>query len=443
MRFRVRAGKSSRASEGPGERPGQRAGEPLSGDLPSAVGAVVERSRFALRDLFAEAVAGVLQRPGRSALTALGTVLGVGTFVAILGLTATASSQIDSRFNSLTATEVTIEDTGGDQPVKPALSFPGDADRRVERLHGVEAAGVYWTVDAPAARRVRAAPVGDGARGDEVPVLAASSGVLRAARATLEQGRIFDSWHDKEQQQVAVIGAGTAARLGITTLDTRPAVFIGEIPFSVIGIVGDVDRKADLLLSVVVPRSTATALWGPPTQSRAGMLISTRVGAAVQIADEAPIALRPDQPGHFKAVPPPDPRSLRTSVTSDLDQLFLVLAAICLVIGAVGIANTTLVAVLERTGEIGLRRSLGARGRHILGQFLAESGALGVLGGLVGTSLGVLTVLTVALVRNWTAVIHPGTVAAAPLIGLATGVLAGLYPAWRASRIEPAEALRR
>lgn len=328
MRFRVRAGKSGRASEGPGERPGQRAGEPLSGDLPSAVGAVVERSRFALRDLFAEAVAGVLQRPGRSALTALGTVLGVGTFVAILGLTATASSQIDSRFNSLTATEVTIEDTGGDQPVKPALSFPGDADRRVERLHGVEAAGVYWTVDAPAARRVRAAPVGDGARGDEVPVLAASSGVLRAARATLEQGRIFDSWHDKEQQQVAVIGAGTAARLGITTLDTRPAVFIGEIPFSVIGIVGDVDRKADLLLSVVVPRSTATALWGPPTQSRAGMLISTRVGAAVQIAEEAPIALRPDQPGHFKAVPPPDPRSLRTSVTSDLDQLFLVLAAI-------------------------------------------------------------------------------------------------------------------
>ena len=79
----------------------------------------------------------------------------------------------------------------------------------------------------------------------------------------------------------------------------------------------------------------------------------------------------------------------------------------------------------------------------ILGQFLAESGALGMLGGLVGTSLGVLTVLTVTVVRNWTAVIHPGTVAAAPLIGLVTGVLAGLYPAWRASRVEPAEALRR
>lgn len=121
----------------------------------------------------------------------------------------------------------------------------------------------------------------------------------------------------------------------------------------------------------------------------------------------------------------------------------MLLAGICLVIGAVGIANTTLVAVLERTGEIGLRRALGARGRHITLQFLAESGALGALGGLVGTSIGTVTVVAMAVVRDWTPVIHPATVVAAPAIGLVTGVLAGLYPAWRASRIQPAEALRR
>lgn len=395
-------------------------------------GRVVERSRLSLRDLLSEAVAGVLQRPGRSALTALGTVLGVGTFVAILGLTATASAQIDSRFNFLTATEVTVEDTGGDASVKPALSFPDDADRRIERLGGVEAAGVYWTVDAPAARRVRAAPVGEGARGDEIPVLAASSGVLRAARATVGQGRLFDAWHDRERQRVAVIGTGTAARLGITTLDTRPAVFIGEVPFTVVGIVADVERMADLLLSVVVPRRAAAELWGPPVQNRAGMLISTRVGAA----EEAPLALRPAVPGHFRAVPPPDPKSLRTSVTSDLDQLFLVLGAICLFIGAVGIANTTLVAALERTGEIGLRRSLGARGRHILGQFLAESGALGMMGGLVGTSLGVLTLLTVPSYGTG----RPSSTRAPWPRPLSS---ASSPASWRASRVEPAEALRR
>lgn len=112
-------------------------------------------------------------------------------------------------------------------------------------------------------------------------------------------------------------------------------------------------------------------------------------------------------------------------------------------IGAVGIADTTLVAVLERGGEIGLRRAPGARGRHITAPFPAESGALGVIGGLVGTALGVCTVIGVALVRDWTPVVHPATVAGAPATGLAMGLVAGLHPAWRAAGIEPAEALRR
>jgi putative ABC transport system permease protein len=123
--------------------------------------------------------------------------------------------------------------------------------------------------------------------------------------------------------------------------------------------------------------------------------------------------------------------------------LFLLLAAICLLIGAVGIANTTLVAVMERTGEIGLRRSLGARPRHIAAQFLAESTALGTLGGLIGTSLGVTAVVTIAVLQHWTAVLQPFTVLPAPLIGTAVGLLAGLYPAMRAALLEPLEALRR
>jgi putative ABC transport system permease protein len=403
-----------------------------------------ERSRFSPRDLVAESVAGILQRPARSALTALGTVLGVGTFVAVLGLTATTSSQIDSRFNELTATEVTVEDTGGEQPEFLANAFPADADRRIEALGGVREAGVYWPVRLSPGTTVGAAPPTAGATGEEAQVVAASPGVLAAAEPSLAQGRTFDAYHDRHGENVAVIGSGLAARLGISTLETAPAVFVGDRAFTVIGIVDDVQRKADLLLSVVVPRTTAEEIWGgPQSGERAKMLISTDLGAARQIASEAALALDPAHPEHFKVVPPPDPKTLRGSVTSDLNQLFMLLAGICLVIGAVGIANTTLVAVLERTGEIGLRRALGARGRHITVQFLAESGALGALGGLVGTSLGTVTVVVMAVHREWTPVIHPATVVSAPLVGLATGVLAGLYPAWRASRIQPAEALRR
>lgn len=398
-------------------------------------------SVFTPRDLLAEATAGMLQRPARSALTALGTVLGVGTFVAILGLTATTSSQIDTRFNALTATEVTIEETVEDPDQLTGPAFPEDADTRMLRVNGVKAAGVYWTVKDDRARTVRSAPVGN-ADGERIDVVAASPGVLKAAVPTLSEGRLYDE-RMAGAGRVAVIGAGTANRLGITTLETHPALFVGEESFTVVGIVDDVERKADLLLSVVVPRSTAEQLWGVPAATESSMLISTDLGAAQQVATEAATALRPDHPEYFKATPPPDPKTLRSTVGSDLSQLFLLLAGICLIIGAVGIANTTLVAVLERTGEIGLRRALGARARHITTQFLAESGALGALGGLVGTSLGTVTVVAVALARDWTPVVHPATVAAAPLIGLVTGVLAGLYPAWRASRIQPVEALRR
>ncbi|WP_371633354.1 ABC transporter permease [Streptomyces sp. NBC_01259] len=403
----------------------------------------VESSVFTFGDLLGESLAGMLQRPARSALTALGTVLGVGTFVAILGLTATASSQIDARFDSLSATEVSVEDKASEQNEFAAPAFPPDADVRVERLNGVRSAGVYWPVRPATDVTVRSAPVGGTAGGGRTQVVAASPGVLEAAEPTLAQGRIYDDLMSDDGAFVAVIGSGVAARLGITTLETRPAVFVGDQPFTVTGIIENTERKADLLLSVVVPRTTAEKVWGPPEGGSATMLVSTELGAAQQVARLAPTALRPDHPEYLKALPPPDPRMLRSGVSGDLSQLFLLLAGICLVIGAVGIANTTLVSVLERTGEIGLRRALGARARHITLQFLAESGVLGALGGLVGTSLGVVTVVGVAVARDWTPVVHPATAAAAPAIGLVTGVLAGLYPAWRASRTQPAEALRR
>ena len=130
-------------------------------------------------------------------------------------------------------------------------------------------------------------------------------------------------------------------------------------------------------------------------------------------------------------------------MTASLNCVFLALAGIALFIGAVGIGNTTLVAVLERSGEIGLRRALGARPRHITMQFLAESTALGLFGGLVGASAGVIAIIIVTIYQRWTALLDPRIVVAAPLAGAIIGLLAGLYPALRASSIEPADALRR
>ncbi|WP_153532742.1 ABC transporter permease [Actinomadura macrotermitis] len=388
-------------------------------------------------------------RPGRVVLTTLGTLLGVAAFVTVLGLTATASGQISSRFTALAATEVTVEDSP-DKHDANDVGFPADAERRLTALNGVQAAGIFWQPSITGnedAALVSARPPSLGSEeGEPLTIMAASPGFLKAARAQVKSGRLYDNFHEESKQQVALLGKAAATRLGIDRVDVQPAIFIGDKPFTVIGIINDVQRQPDILLSVIVPNTTAMRAWGNPGSgngSNVKALIETRLGAAQLVARQAAPALRPDQPERFKVIAPPDPKQLKQQVNTDLESLFLALAVICLIIGAVGIANTTLIAVLERTAEIGLRRSLGARRLHIAFQFLCESATLGLLGGLVGTSIGVMTVVGVAIAREWTAILEPATVLPAPLIGAVTGLLAGFYPAWRASRIEPVEALRR
>jgi putative ABC transport system permease protein len=405
--------------------------------------APAEPSRLRPRDLGSEALAGLLQRPGRSVLTMLGTVLGIGAFVAIVGLTETATGQIGKEFNVLDATQVTVTDTAAYRTSKPTLDFPPDADALVDRIHGVISAGVWWNVPLNQAA-VSALPATSGGNQIGLPVIAATPGALRASGAKLEAGVLFNEFHQARAQNVAVLSQTAAAQLGISTLENQPAVFIEGQPFTVIGIISSDPRLPGMNLGVIVPESTAVRVFGLPHGGVAAqMLIHTKLGAAQVVAAQAPIALRPDNPRLLSAAAPVSPAQLRHSVTTSLNTVFLALAGIALIVGAVGIANTTLVAVLERAAEIGLRRALGARPRHIGAQFLAESTAMGLFGGLIGASLGVLTTIVVTVYHSWTALLDPRVVLAAPFVGGIIGLLAGLYPALRASTLEPADVLRR
>jgi putative ABC transport system permease protein len=389
------------------------------------------------RDLATEALAAVLQRPLRSALTALGTVLGVGAFVATIGLTTTTEAQVGERFDVLKATEVTVQDTIQD-PSAP-FPFPADAERRLRRLNGVRGAGLLWSVD------VGDAKVGSSWEGGDdlaLDVTAASPGALDVLDARAGPGRTFDEFANGRRERVVLLGKAAARELGIADLSAQPAVLVGGLPFTVIGIVDDLARRLELLRSVVVPAQTALAVWRKSFAEAPAMVIETDPGAAQLIGRQAPLALRPERPEALLSLVPPEPRELRRGVESDLGGLLVALAAVSLLIGAVGIANTTLVSVLERTGEIGLRRALGATAPGIAGQFLAESAIVGALGGVLGACVGVVAVSVISTAREWSVVVDPLAVLAAPAIGLATGLLAGLYPAVKAARVEPIAALR-
>lgn len=378
----------------------------------------------------------------RLVLTTAGVVLGVGSLVTTLGVADTGAAQVSGRFDAIAATQVAARPAPADSPLDDALTaLPADAASRAAELTGVVAAGTVTRL--PGAGPVAAAIFDDPSirAVRTLPVLAVSPGVFDAVRVEVVAGRTFDTGHADRADLVAVLGARAAKRLGVNAVDHQAAIIIGGRAFTVIGIVDGAVRHGELVDGVAVPEPTAAALfgWAGPSD----LQVRAQPGAAGLVAHQVRIALSPNDPDLIEAAAPPPPERLRAAVEGDVDTLFLVLGGVALLAGAIGIANVMLLSVLERASEIGLRRALGARPRNIASQFVAESAIVGTLGGLLGGTAGLLTTLGVAAAQQWTPVIDLRAALAAPALGLVVGVVAGAFPAWRAARIEPVDALRR
>ncbi|WP_188192168.1 ABC transporter permease [Nonomuraea sp. SYSU D8015] len=390
-----------------------------------------------LRDLAGEALAGLLARPVRAALTTLGTVLGITTLVVTLGVAATAGNQIVGRFDELVATAITVEVPESENA--PLVEWT--AIDRLTRLRGVESAAAVSESDDADNLYVRSNDIVDPTRvtTQTLTVLAATTGLPEAARGRIVQGRFYDDGHIRRRDRVAVIGDQAAKMLGITRLDRAPAIFIGEHAYTVIGILGDLRRERNLSTAVIVP-PTVGRRFGLRDVTR--VLVNTGLGATGLIARQAPDALSPANADMLQVIAPPGPTRARDQAQEDVNALFLILGLVSLIVGAVGIANVTLVTVMERVAEIGLRRSLGAARRHIAAQFLLESTLIGLTGGAIGASLGVVTIVAVSAAKQWTPLLDVRLAIAAPVAGAVVGLLAGLYPALRAAGMEPVDALR-
>jgi putative ABC transport system permease protein len=397
-----------------------------------------------LRDLAGEALDGAGAKVSRLVIGVLGTAVGIAALVLTTGLGQTAAGQVSAHFDASAASHVEIRPAthrGADGDDHASAPLPADSVDRIRRLAGVRAAVLLSGVD-PAAAPVHALAVVDPREPPTVspPVIAVRGDLEKSAGTRVAHGRFFDAGHDRRGDRVVVLGAEAAEALGVTGVESMPAVFIAGRAFTVIGILTSSEADPSLLPAVLVPYETARRDLVAVDDGR--MLVSVARGAGAQVARQAPIALDPNDPTTFTAGAPTAPPTLQNAVASDLDQVFVAIALVTLLAGTFGIAGVAMLSVSQRTAEIGLRRALGATRSQIAAQFMLESVIVGLLGGTTGAAIGVLGVVIVALQQSWTPVLDVGTALLGALVGGAVGLLAGGYPALAAGRIEPAAALR-
>jgi putative ABC transport system permease protein len=273
---------------------------------------------------------------------------------------------------------------------------------------------------------------------------AASPGLFPTIQAAFTTGRPFGEGNNANRDHVAVIGLAVANQLGIISLANRPSVFIGDEPFEVLGIVGENTVKPELVNAVLLPTLTAEELYettDPSIEIRTSVN-ATNLAPGV-LSEQIQLALANAQPGAIGVTKPSGlTNAVRDKISSDLNSGFTFLTVLLIALTIATISISTSSAVEARRYEIGLRRALGASRKHIRQQIIIEASLTGVVAAIIGTLTGLLAVLYWSHHNQWHVVQDRITIPAALLAGPLLGILGGIWPAWKASRQEPADTLR-
>jgi putative ABC transport system permease protein len=270
-------------------------------------------------------------------------------------------------------------------------------------------------------------------------VEAADPALLATLRAHLSTGVFLT--RATSRYPTIVLGSTTAHQLGITSLAGHPLVYVSGHWFSVVGVLEHVPLAPELDVQALIGLPVAERIFGT-TDAATKLYVRTDTSAVGSVRAVLAAGANPEHPSDVAISRPSDALAARAAAQGSYDMLLLGLGAIALLVGGVGIANVMVISVIERRGEIGLRRAVGATRRNIANQFLTEALLLSLLGGLGGAAVGVAATAVYAWAKGLPTAVSALSVGAGVGAALVIGAIAGLYPALRAARMTPTEALR-
>ncbi len=392
------------------------------------------KNRLSFGDLMRTATVGLRIRKLRAALSAVGITIGIASIVGILGLSESSKSELLSRLERLGTNLLTVQPNVGFG--RGSGNLPDEAANMIARIGPVEATSMISFVDGVSVYRTEHVPSG---QTGGITVQAVDSQLLKVLAGSVADG----TWLDDAKGSLpnVVLGSVAAERLGIREVSGVLPVRLGEETFIVVGILEQFELAPDLDRAALIGHTAAQDFLGhenPPSR----VLVRVDPAQIDEVTTVLASTANPQFPEEVEVDRPTEALEAQEAADDTLTTLFVGLGAIALLVGGVGIANVMVISVLERRGEIGLRRALGATRRHIAVQFLGEALVLAALGGIGGIVLGISATAIYAQVKDWSILIPPLAILGGFGAALIIGGVAGLYPAMRASRLSPTEALR-